>query len=91
MLPGLDMLRVFLIRIFNKKNPFSPDRNHVHHLLIAQGFNAHKALIVILVLILFPILLNYFTKIDSINIILFYVFFYSLFIFCLKKLVLLNK
>ena len=32
-LPGLDMFRLFLLRVFNGKNPFSPDRNHIHHLI----------------------------------------------------------
>ena len=32
-IPGLDMLRVFIIRIKNKKNPFNPDQNHFHHIL----------------------------------------------------------
>ncbi|HEY6503450.1 MAG TPA: MraY family glycosyltransferase [Chitinophagaceae bacterium] len=35
--PLLDTLRVFAIRIFNGRSPFTPDRNHVHHLLLARG------------------------------------------------------
>lgn len=37
--PLLDTLRVFSIRIFNAKSPFTPDRNHVHHLLLDNGLN----------------------------------------------------
>ena len=33
LLPGLDMLRVFIFRIYNKQNPFKGDRNHLHHLM----------------------------------------------------------
>ena len=33
-LPGVDMFRLFVIRILNKKNPFYPDQNHIHHLLL---------------------------------------------------------
>ncbi len=33
-LPLFDTLRVFTIRIVNGRSPFSPDRNHIHHLLI---------------------------------------------------------
>jgi UDP-N-acetylmuramyl pentapeptide phosphotransferase/UDP-N-acetylglucosamine-1-phosphate transferase len=33
----LDTLRVFAIRIFNGRSPFTPDRNHVHHLLLGWG------------------------------------------------------
>jgi UDP-N-acetylmuramyl pentapeptide phosphotransferase/UDP-N-acetylglucosamine-1-phosphate transferase len=35
--PLLDTLRVFAIRIFNGRSPFTPDRNHVHHLLLGKG------------------------------------------------------
>lgn len=82
MLPGLDMLRVFIIRIINKKNPFTPDRNHLHHLLIFKGFNKAQILIIFILLIVAPILLNLFINIKSIFIITFYILFY--FILCLK-------
>jgi hypothetical protein len=36
--PLIDTLRVFSIRIFKGSSPFTPDRNHVHHLLLARGF-----------------------------------------------------
>ncbi|MGQ0737476.1 MAG: MraY family glycosyltransferase [Bacteroidota bacterium] len=39
MVPLLDTLRVFSIRIFNGRSPFTPDRNHVHHLLLDRGFS----------------------------------------------------
>ncbi|MGB2313444.1 MAG: glycosyltransferase family 4 protein [Flavobacteriaceae bacterium] len=35
--PLVDLLRVFIIRIRNKKSPFSPDQNHLHHLLVKKG------------------------------------------------------
>lgn len=35
--PLLDTLRVFSVRIINGKSPFTPDRNHVHHLLLERG------------------------------------------------------
>jgi UDP-GlcNAc:undecaprenyl-phosphate/decaprenyl-phosphate GlcNAc-1-phosphate transferase len=35
--PLLDTFRVFAIRIFNGRSPFTPDRNHVHHLLLDRG------------------------------------------------------
>jgi UDP-GlcNAc:undecaprenyl-phosphate GlcNAc-1-phosphate transferase len=35
--PLLDTLRVFAIRIFKGRSPFTPDRNHVHHLLLDRG------------------------------------------------------
>ncbi len=40
--PLLDTLRVFSIRIINARSPFTPDRNHVHHLLLDNGLS-HSA------------------------------------------------
>lgn len=41
MVPLADTLRVFAIRIFRGRSPFSPDRHHFHHLLLDRGLN-HK-------------------------------------------------
>lgn len=35
----LDTIRVFSIRIIKGRSPFSPDRNHVHHILLDRGFS----------------------------------------------------
>ena len=35
-IPGLDLLRLFFLRIYKGKNPFSPDRNHLHHILLKK-------------------------------------------------------
>tara|TARA_Y100000389_G_C17405606_1_gene487836 strand:- start:148 stop:1149 length:1002 start_codon:yes stop_codon:yes gene_type:complete len=49
-IPGLDMFRLFLERIINKKNPFKPDRNHFHHLL-GRKFNDKYTLTIYLFLV----------------------------------------
>tara|TARA_Y100000589_G_scaffold122900_1_gene117327 strand:+ start:974 stop:2077 length:1104 start_codon:yes stop_codon:yes gene_type:complete len=36
-IPVLDTLRVMLVRVLNKKSPFSADRNHLHHILLDNG------------------------------------------------------
>ena len=36
-IPVVDTLRVFTIRIIHKRSPFSPDRNHIHHKLLQLG------------------------------------------------------
>lgn len=41
--PLLDTLRVFAVRIYKGSSPFTPDRNHVHHLLINWGLG-HAAI-----------------------------------------------
>lgn len=38
-LPLFDTLRVFVLRIIRGKSPFSPDKNHIHHLLLDVGLN----------------------------------------------------
>ena len=61
-LPLLDTIRVFSIRIFRGRSPFSPDRNHIHHLLLARGFNhKHVTLFCLLLNIVF-ITLAYFGR-----------------------------
>jgi len=45
--PMVDLLRVFIIRIRNKKSPFSPDQNHLHHFLAKRGI-PHFAIVFIL-------------------------------------------
>ena len=35
--PGLDLMRLFITRIYNGRLPFSPDKNHIHHILLAKN------------------------------------------------------
>lgn len=50
MIPGLDLLRVSIIRALSGKHPFSPDRNHLHHILMKRfGFNALILLIILII------------------------------------------
>lgn len=42
-LPLFDTLRVFTIRILRGRSPFSPDRLHIHHLLIDFGLTHMQA------------------------------------------------
>ncbi len=41
--PVTDTLRVFAIRIWHRRSPFSPDMNHFHHLLIRLGLSHVQA------------------------------------------------
>jgi UDP-GlcNAc:undecaprenyl-phosphate GlcNAc-1-phosphate transferase len=47
MVPLLDTLRVFAIRMFKRRSPFSPDRNHIHHLFLDNGFS-HRTIAILL-------------------------------------------
>jgi len=61
-IPLLDTIRVFSIRIVNGRSPFSPDRNHIHHLLLDRGLShKHVSLFCFLLNIVF-ITLAYFGR-----------------------------
>lgn len=47
--PGFDVLRVYYHRVRNGRNPFLPDRCHIHHKLLALGISTRKALALILI------------------------------------------
>jgi len=57
--PLLDTLRVFSIRMFGGRSPFTPDRNHVHHLLLDRGFGHTSITVCCVGLNIFFILLAY--------------------------------
>jgi hypothetical protein len=42
-IPLFDTLRVFTLRILNKRSPFSADCNHIHHKLLDIGFSHRRA------------------------------------------------
>ena len=86
MLPGLDMLRVFTERVFNKKNPFLADRSHLHYLLLDKGLNLTKVLTILSMMVLSPIIINQYEYFSQIKIILIYFFLYFIFIIYLKKI-----
>jgi UDP-N-acetylmuramyl pentapeptide phosphotransferase/UDP-N-acetylglucosamine-1-phosphate transferase len=54
MIPLLDTLRVFAIRIFHRRSPFSPDRNHIHHLMLEKGLS-HRTITLSLLLFNFSV------------------------------------
>ena len=61
-LPILDMAYVIFKRIINKKSPFFPDRNHIHHRMLNFGFNHKQAVLNLYVFGLCNILLLMFLK-----------------------------
>jgi UDP-GlcNAc:undecaprenyl-phosphate/decaprenyl-phosphate GlcNAc-1-phosphate transferase len=62
MVPLLDTLRVFSIRIFTGRSPFTPDRNHVHHLLLNKGLNHSAVTFSCFFINIFFIVLAYYCK-----------------------------
>ncbi|MEQ9402646.1 MAG: MraY family glycosyltransferase [Cyclobacteriaceae bacterium] len=47
-LPVYDTLRVFFIRFYLGKSPLSPDRNHIHHVLLKLGMNHGQSAILLI-------------------------------------------
>ena len=45
--PLIDLLRVFLIRIRNKKSPFTADQNHIHHHILKATNSGFYSLVII--------------------------------------------
>ncbi|MFO7789324.1 MAG: MraY family glycosyltransferase [Bacteroidales bacterium] len=41
-IPLYDSIRIFIVRVVNKQNPFYADRNHIHHLLIDTFRISHR-------------------------------------------------
>ena len=51
-LPLFDTARVFAIRTLRRRSPFSPDRLHMHHLLIDFGFSHMQATSILVIVTL---------------------------------------
>ncbi len=62
MVPLADTLRVFSIRIFQGRSPFSPDRNHIHHLLLDKGMSPKFITLYCLLLNIVFIVVAYFGR-----------------------------
>lgn len=59
-IPCFDVVRVYLHRVRKGKNPFLPDRNHIHHKLLDLGLNQHWAMVCIISFSVLFILCNIF-------------------------------
>lgn len=58
--PIFDIIRVFIMRIWNGKSPFLPDKKHVHHLILKKTkSHFYTVTIIILVSIMFLFSIQY--------------------------------
>ena len=48
--PTFDVVRVVIVRLYNGRNPFEPDKNHIHHQFLAMGFTVRQSMILILII-----------------------------------------
>jgi len=47
---GLPIIDTFIVmgqRVYERRSPFKPDRNHIHHRLLAIGFDHYEAVLII--------------------------------------------
>ena len=86
-LPGLDLLRLTIMRIIDGKNAFYGDRNHIHHLLIRK-FSLVSSNIILLILSILPIILF---NIFNLNFFKSLITFLIIYIFFIKSLKSKNK
>lgn len=58
--PMFDVVRVFVVRIYHGRSPFSADKTHIHHKFMSAGCSQHKALVAIVALAIFYVVANHF-------------------------------
>lgn len=60
--PCFDVVRVYLYRVRHGNSPFMPDKNHIHHKLLALGLNQRQVMVTLIitaiVITLFNVLLS---------------------------------
>ncbi|MFG1505562.1 MraY family glycosyltransferase [Halobacteriovorax sp. ZH5_bin.2] len=59
-IPVLDTLRVFCCRLMERRSPFSPDRNHIHHIIVDKGFSHVTASIILFIINSAVIVISFF-------------------------------
>ena len=59
--PLFDLLRVFVVRMMQKKSPFVADSNHIHHRLLRLGLNHKQATFLLFVSNFTLIIITFFT------------------------------
>ena len=82
-LPGIDLIRLTCARVFNNKNAFYGDRNHIHHLL-NNKFSLVSTNTILVLLCCLPIILFLKFKIIFNTVFLIFLLIYVLLIYILK-------
>ena len=62
-IPIFDTVRVFIMRILNKRSPFSPDRTHIHHFLLDLGYTHRKVTLICVIVNIGFIAMSFFLQI----------------------------
>ena len=82
LLPGIDLIRLTVVRLINGKNPFYGDRNHIHHLMIKR----YSLLITNIFLVFLSILPIFLYNIIHLNFYAIFSIFLTIYIFLIKNL-----
>lgn len=69
-LPIVDTLNVILVRLFNGSSPFTADKNHIHHSLLALGLSHRRSTVYIIMYYLFIVAVAYFYRHINVNLLL---------------------
>ncbi len=69
-LPIVDTLNVIIIRLANKQSPFTADKNHIHHKLLALGLTHRRSTFYIILYYLFIVTVAYFLRHINVNLLL---------------------
>lgn len=80
----LDLLRVFTIRVFNGKNPFIADQNHIHHILLKK-INYPNVVLINTTLAILPIILSIYFS-NNFVLLIFFIIIYFVMIYFFKNL-----
>lgn len=90
-IPLLDVVRVFASRLRDGRNPFLPDKNHIHHKLLRTGLTGRMTMVAILLLSVMFITVNYLvsnisqTLMIVVDVLLFVVMHYAINFFIFRK------
>lgn len=70
-IPCCDVIRVYLQRVHNGRNPFLPDKTHIHHKLLAIGMHQRIAMVTIVSCSFILVVANIFlSRIWNINVLI---------------------
>ncbi len=82
-IPAIDMLRLFIKRLIQKKNPFKGDLNHLHHIVNNYTNDNDKTIFLTLILCILPTIFIIF-NVNTIIIVIINLLFYLSLIFYLE-------
>ena len=68
LLPAFDVMRVFITRVKRRRNPFLPDKTHIHHKFLALGLSMRQARWLIFVVSIFFFAMNILLCFGGVNI-----------------------